>query len=87
MLRRAGLNSVLWSNEPSATAALEDNMSSLKNDETEINLLALLPDDYDSTPKIGNNVKPSDIATFLKVTKGALRKVPHCDPSMRGSWP
>ena len=58
-------------------------MSLLKtNETTTIDLMELLPKDYDKTPKIGANVKPGDCATFCKVTKGVLRKIQHCDPTM-----
>ena len=58
-------------------------MSLLKtNETTTIDLMELLPKDYDKTPKIGANVKPSDCATFFKVAKGVLRKIQHYDPTM-----
>ena len=60
-----------------------NSMSLLKtNETTTIDLMALLPADYDKTPKIRANVKPGDAAAFCKVAKGALRKVQHCDPTV-----
>ena len=42
-----------------------NSVSLLKtNETTTIDLMELLPKDYDKTPKIGANVKPSDCATF-----------------------
>ena len=66
-----------------SSIALTNSMSLLKtNETTTIDLMELLPKDHDKTPKIGANVKPSDCATFHKVTKGVLRKIQHCDPTM-----
>ena len=57
-----------------SSIAFTNSMSLLKtNETTTIDLMELLPKDYDKTPKIGANVKPSDCATFYKVAKGVLR--------------
>ena len=52
------------------------------NEKNTVDLMGLLPEDHDTLPKIRTSVKPSDAATFCKVVKGALRKVPHCDPTV-----
>ena len=68
----------------SATSVTFTNKMSLfkTNEKNTIDLMKLLPDDYDTSPKIGTSVKPGDAATFHKVVKGALRKIPHCDPTV-----
>ena len=64
-------------------ATLNHKMPSHKTDEkTTVDLIALLPDNCDTALKIGADAKPGDAATFHKVAKGALREIPHCDPTM-----